>query len=441
MNKDIKRIYMDYAATTPVAAEVMEEMMPYFSERYGNPSSVHGSGEEAQEGLIEARKRVAELLNCETNEVIFTSGATEGNNSVIKSVIRNPKLNIEGTPHIIVSDIEHDCILESAKRLMREGLAEVSFIPVGTEGYVRVDLIKDAIKPNTVLVSVMYANNETGVIQPIREIGAMLSEVNTERTNKIYFHTDAAQAVNYLDCDVKRLGVDMMTLSAHKIYGPKGVGAIFVKKGTPFLTFMNGGEQEFHMRAGTHNVPGIVGLGAAISKVKENYPANEKLKELRDMLIDGIIAAVPDAALNGSRDMRLPNNVNMRFMGAEGEAILISLDGEGFSVSTGSACAAKSLSPSHVLKAMGLSDLDAHSSIRFSLGRYTTKEDIQKLIEVLPKIMERLRGVSGSFGEGTFWEEDQVETNRGGLPADLGCEKNNKPVEDISEHDEHFAMD
>jgi len=285
----------------------------------------------------------------------------------------------------------------------------------------------------------MYVNNETGAIQPIEEIGKMLSEVNMERKTKIIFHTDAAQAINYLDCDVKKLNVDMMTLSAHKIYGPKGVGVLFVKKGTPFQPFMNGGEQEFHMRAGTHNTPGIVGLGAAISRVKETYPKNKEIKKLRDMLIDGILSSVEDSYLNGSKELRVHNNVNVRFNGTEGEAILVLLDGEGISVSTGSACAAKSLSPSHVLKAMGLSDLDAHSSIRFSLGRYTTEDDIKKIIEVLPGIINKLRDVSGSFGTGVFWDEDQMNT--GGLPADLGCEKNNKPVPDIEEHDEHFLMD
>lgn len=430
---------MDYAATTPVSPEVMSEMLPYFSEKCGNPSSIHSAGEEAQQGIIEARGRVAEFLNCETNEVIFTSGATEGNNSVIKSVVNNPKISLEGTPHIIVSEIEHDCVLESAKRLMRERAAEVTFIPVDNDGRVTVASVRGAIQPNTVLVSVMYVNNETGAIQPIEEIGKLLSDINRDRTAKIIFHTDAAQAVNYLDCDVKKLGVDMMTLSAHKIYGPKGAGVLFVKKGSPFQSFMNGGEQEFHMRAGTHNTPGIVGLGAAISRIKENHPKNEELKKLRDMMIDGILSSVEDSFLNGSKESRVHNNVNIRFNGTEGEAILVLLDREGISVSTGSACAAKSLSPSHVLKAMGLSDLDAHSSIRFSLGRYTTEDDVKKLIEVLPGIIQKLRGVSGSFGTGVFWDEDQMNT--GGLPADLGCEKNNKPIPDIEEHDEHFLMD
>ena len=402
---------MDYAATTPVSPEVMVEMMPYFSEKYGNPSSVHGFGEEAQEGMITARKRVADFLNCDTSEVIFTSGATEGNNSAIKSVVSNPKFKVDGLPHIILSETEHDCVLESAKRLARERTAEVSFISVDKDGRVSMNDVRNALKPNTVLVSIMYANNETGAIQPIEEIGKMISSVNNERAQKIYFHTDAAQAVNYLDCDVKKLGVDMMTLSAHKIYGPKGAGVLFIKKGTPFQSFMNGGEQEFHMRAGTHNVPGIVGIGSAISMVKNNYPANEKLKSIRDKMIDGIISKIPDTALNGSREERLPNNVNIRFQGVEGEAILILLDGAGISVSTGSACAAKSLSPSHVLKAMGLSDVDAHSSIRFSLGRYTTEEDADKVLEVLPQIIEKLRGVSGSFNsedlnDPTMWKDD-----------------------------------
>ena len=457
---------MDYAATTPLDSRVLSEMTPYFSEHYGNPSSVHGFGETAQKGLIEARRLTANFLNADTNEIIFTSGATEGNNTAIKGIAGSKKIWEErgGRPHIIVSDIEHDCVLESAKRVGKDGLAEVSFAPIGPDGRVDVSKLTELIRPNTALISVMYANNETGVIQPVADIGRIIADINKERKNKIYFHVDAAQAVNYLDCDTKKLGVDLMTLSAHKIYGPKGVGALYVRKGTPIAPFMNGGEQEFHIRAGTHNVPGIIGLGKAISMVGEYAEANEKITALRDKLIDGILAAVPRSFLNGSRDYRLPNNANIRFEGAEGEAILIMLNEEGIAVSTGSACAAKSLSPSHVLKAMGLSDLDAHSSIRFSLGRGTTEEDVNCTLAVISGIIKKLREVSGSFDstdstnssqaksaqinssekeeqsaqkQTVFWDDSEID--RGGLPADLGCEKNRKP-EAIGEDDEHLGF-
>lgn len=435
---------MDYAATTPVDARVLTDMMPYFSDNFGNPSSVHQYGEEAQKGVIEARKAIAGFLGADTQEIIFTSGATEGNNTVIKGIAMSRKIWEErgGKPHIIVSDVEHDCVLESSKRVMKDGLADVSFAPVGGDGRVSADTIKSLIRPETALVSVMYANNETGAINPIAEIGAMLAELNVSGRKKIYFHTDAAQAVNYLDCDVGRLGVDLLTMSAHKIYGPKGVGALYVRKGTPIVRFMDGGEQEFKLRAGTHNTVGIVGFGSAIAKLGDYAAKNEEIKRLRDKLIDGILSSVPRSALNGGKEHRLPNNANIRFEGAEGEAILIMLSQSGVSVSTGSACAAKSLSPSHVLKAMGLSDLDAHSSIRFSLGRGTTEADIDHVLSIMPGIIEKLRGVSGSIGvpeeaggANVFWDDNALD--RGGLPADLGCEKNRKPAENFDGQEEH----
>jgi len=427
---------MDYAATTPVDFDVLRDMAPYFSTSFGNPSSVHRFGEEAQEGVVKARQRVAEFLGCNPSEILFTSGATEGNNTAIKGIAMFRKIweRLKGKPHIIVSEIEHDCVLESAKRVARDGLAEVSFAPVGEDGRVSVRNIESLVRPETALVSVMYANNETGAIQPIQEIGRMLGELNATGRNKIYFHSDSAQAANYLDCNVERLGVDLLTISAHKIYGPKGIGALYVKKGTPLAKFMDGGEQEYGLRAGTHNVPGIVGFGSAVARIEEYAAKNEEIKELRDKLIDGLLIAVPRSALNGSRENRLPNNANLKFEGAEGEAILVMLSDAGVSVSTGSACAAKSLSPSHVLKAMGMSDLDAHSSIRFSLGRGTTKEDVDYVISIMPEIIEKLRNVSGSIGEpeksaeaNTFYSDDVLD--RGGLPADLGCEKNRKTGE------------
>jgi len=429
---------MDYAATAPVDSQVLSEMMPYFSENFGNPSSVHEFGEEAQKGVVKARQQIAEFLGCDTSEILFTSGATEGNNTVVKGIAMSRKIwdEREGKPHIIVTDIEHDCVLESAKRVARDGLAEVSFVPVQNDGRVNIETIKSLIRPETALVSVMYANNETGAIQPIREIGKMIAELNATGRKRIYFHSDSAQAANYLDCNVNNLQVDLLTISAHKIYGPKGIGVLYVRKGTPLAKFMDGGEQEYKLRAGTHNTPGIVGFGSAVSRIKDYAAKNEEIRVLRDKLIDGILSSVSRSALNGPKENRLPNNANIRFEGAEGEAILVMLSQAGISVSTGSACAAKSLSPSHVLKAMGMSDLDAHSSIRFSLGRGTTAEDVNYVISVLPGIIEKLRSVSGSFGEpakqpssetNMFYSDDVLD--RGGLPADLGCEKNRKTGE------------
>ena len=408
-----KRIYLDYAATTPVDPEVFEAMRPYFAEKLGNASSIHQFGVEAQEGIVLARRQVADFLGCDSKEIIFTSGATEGNNTIIKGIGSNKNLTGGKKPHIIVSSIEHDCVLGSAEYLKENDLAEITFLPVNKEGLAEIGELEKSIKDNTVLVSVMYANNEIGAIQPAREIGALIKKLNENRSQKIYFHTDAAQAVNYLDCDVKRIGADFMTISAHKIYGPKGVGALFVRQGSPFSRLMNGGEQEFKMRAGTHNTPGIVGLGAAIEKVKKQGSQIEKTKNQRDRLISGIFDKISGSALNGSRDNRLPNNANFRFEGVEGESLLVSLDMEGIAVSTGSACAAKSLSPSHVLLAIGLNHLQSHSSIRFSLGRLTEDSDIDRVVSLMPKIIERLRSISGNLEGGTV--------ERGKLPDDFGC--------------------
>ena len=408
MSENNPKIYLDYAATTPLDEEVFLAMKTYFLEKFGNASSIHQFGQEAAEAVVEVRHTMAKFLNCEPSEVIFTGGATEGNNSVIKS------FGAASKPHIIISSIEHDCVLASSERLEKEGLAEITKLPVDHEGIMEIEELKKAIKENTVLISIMYANNEIGTIQPIAAIGKFLKEINQNRQNKIYFHTDAAQAVNYLDCDVQKLGVDLMTLSAHKIYGPKGVGALFVRHKTPFKRFMDGGEQEFKMRAGTHNTPGIVGLGAAIREIKNYELRIKKISELRDKLIKGVMDKISGTALNGSWEKRLPNNVNFRFEGVEGEAMLVALDMEGIAASTGSACAAKSLSPSHVLLAMGLNHLQAHGSLRFSLGRYSTEKEIDKVLEVLPGIIEKLRAISGNF-------KSTIPVERGKLPDDFGC--------------------
>ncbi|MBU1102505.1 cysteine desulfurase [Patescibacteria group bacterium] len=415
-DETIRKTYLDYAATTPLDPEIFEAMKPYFSEKYGNASSVHQFGQEAQQGVIKARHQVADFLGCEAEEIIFTSGATEGNNTAIKGIGGSKKIAQElgDKPHIIISKIEHECILSSSERLEHEGVVEVTFLPVSRDGLVDLEELRAKIKPNTVLISVMCVNNEIGTIQPIEEIGRLLKEINKDRKNRIYFHTDAAQAINYLDCDVQKLGVDLMTLSAHKIYGPKGVGALFVRKGTPMARFMDGGEQEFKLRAGTHNSPGIVGLGAAIEKSKNQKAKIKETERLRDKFIEGVLSSISHAFLNGSREQRVANNANFRFEGVEGESIVVALDLEGIGVSTGSACAARSLSPSHVLLALGLNHLETHSSVRFSLGRYTTEKEIDRVLEVLPRVIEKLRNISGNL-------ESSVSAERGQLPKDFGC--------------------
>jgi len=416
MSEKSKKIYFDYAATTPVDPAVFEVMRPYFSEKFGNASSLHQFGQDVAAAVVGARHQVAKFLNCEPNEVIFTSGATEGNNAIIKGIGANRSLakKIGGKVHVIISAIEHECVLAATEFLAKQEIAEVTLLPVNKDGILEIEELEKNIRPNTALVSVMYANNEIGTIQPIVQISELLKKINQGRENKIYFHTDAVQAINYLDCDVQKLGVDFLTLSGHKFYGPKGVGVLYVRGGAKFDKFMHGGEQEFHLRAGTHNSPGIIGLGEAISLVTKNFSHNKEIKRLRDKLINGVQQKISHAFLNGSPSSRLDNNINFRFEGVEGEAILVSLDLEGIGISTGSACAAKSLEPSHVLVALGLNHLEAHSSVRFSLGRYTTEAEIDRVLDVLPAVIERLRGISGNI-------KGKELVERGELPKDFGC--------------------
>ncbi|MCK4919121.1 MAG: cysteine desulfurase [Candidatus Pacebacteria bacterium] len=392
----MKKIYLDYAATTPVDKKVVDEMLPYFSEKFGNPSSIHQFGQEAMEGVDKARSQVAEFLNCSASEVIFTSGATESNNLTIKGLIKATQVE---NPHIITSAIEHHCVLNSCETLQKDKMAEVSFVKVNKDGVINPEDIRNAIKENTVLVSVMYGNNEVGTIQPITEIGKILQEVNKERESqklpKVYFHTDAVQAVNYLDCNVESLGVDFLSLSGHKIHGPKGIGVLYVKRGTKIKSVQQGGEQEYNLRAGTHNVPGIVGIGKAISLVLENRKLSEKTKKLRDYFIDEVLKNIPNVQLNGSKEFRLPHNANLSFKGVEGESLLMMLDQEGIAISTGSACSSASLEPSHVLSAMGIPPEIAHASIRFTLGKETTKDEIDFTLKVLIEKIKRLREISG----------------------------------------------
>ena len=383
------RIYLDYAATTPCDLKVLKAMLPYLKKDFGNASSIYQLGQKALEAIDEARNTVAGFLGCAAQEIIFTGSATEANNLAIFGVIKNLKTS---QPHIITSKIEHHAILEPCQALEKQGV-EVTYLPVDKEGLVQFSDIKKSLKKNTVLVSIMYANNETGTIQSIAEIGKLIKKTNPQTL----FHTDAVQAINFLDCDVKKLGVDLLTLSSHKIYGPKGVGALFVKKGTQITPLIYGGGHEMGLRSGTENVPGIVGLAAAVKEIQDPKIKihNIKIKQLRDKTIKTILKIVPGTKLNGSQEYRLPNNINISFQGAEGEAMVIALDQKGIAVSTGSACSSKSLEPSHVLRALGLSDQDAHGSLRITLGRQTTQKEIEKLFKVLPSIIQRLRKISG----------------------------------------------
>jgi len=411
MGENKNRIYLDYAATTPVDPEVFEAMKPYFGDDFGNPSSAHQFGQKARQGLDKARAQVAEFFGCKPEEIIFTSGATESNNLAIKGVIykiQNSKFKIQSLPHVITSQIEHHCVLDTCKNLEETGFAQVTYLPVNKEGLVEIEALEKVIKENTVLVSIMYANNEIGTVQPIEEIGKLIKKLNQSRQQKIYFHTDAVQAINYLNCKVDALQVDLLSMSAHKFYGPKGVGALYIRKGTPVKKIQDGGAHEYDLRAGTYNIGGIVGLGKAITMI--NSQTAQRIKKLRDKIVEEVLKLIPNSKLNGSRQHRLQNNANFSFPGAEGESIMMALDQERIAVSTGSACASENLQPSHVLTALGLKPEESHTSIRVTLGKYTKEEEIDRFLEVLPKVVERLRQISGSG-----------KADKKKLPDDFGC--------------------
>jgi len=385
------QVYFDNAATTAVDKNVLKKMLPYFTEKYGNPSSIHYLGQEALEAVDESKEIISKFLNCRAEEVFFTSSATESNNLAIKGVLEG----LDFKPHIITSLIEHPSVIEVCKYLEKEGKAEVSYIKPNTEGIIGLESIKKEIKNNTVLISIMYANNEIGTIQDIKNIGSLIKELNIDRKNKILFHTDAVQAGAYLNCDIKELGVDLLTLSGHKIYGPKGVSVLFIKEGIKIKPIIYGGGQEMGLRSGTYNIPSIVGMGAAIEEIKKNKDKIEDIKKLRDYLIKEIEKNIPLVSLNGSREQRLPNNINFNFKGVEGESVVISLNQEGIMASSGSACASKKLKASGVLLAIGIRQEEAHGSLRISLGRETTKKEIDYFLKVLPNIIKRLRAISG----------------------------------------------
>ena len=381
----MRKVYMDNNATTRMREEVLEAMLPYFRDDYGNASSVHAFGRTARTAVDEARAKVAKLLGVAREDVIFTSGGTEADNLAIKGVAG--ALRSKGD-HIITSAVEHHAVINSCKYLERDGF-KVTYVGVDKDGVVRLDELKEALTPKTILITVMWANNEVGTIEPIEEIGRFAKEKG------VYFHTDAVQAAGKIPMDLENMPMDLLSISAHKFYGPKGVGALYIRKGTKITPQLHGGHHEMKKRAGTENVANIVGMGRAAELAKTEIPLEVKqLTELRDYLYRGITSKISDVTLNGHPVKRLPNTLNVRFKYLEGESIVLNLDLEGIAVSTGSACTSGSLEPSHVLTAMGVDAAETQGSIRFSLGKDNTKEDADHVITALPPIIQRLRDMS-----------------------------------------------
>lgn len=381
-----RKIYMDHTAGRPVDPRVIEAMLPYMKFFYGNPFSIHSFGEEPRKAIDEARIKIAELINAERKEsIIFTSGATESNNLAIKGVANR---NADRGRHIITSSIEHMSVLNPCKFLKTKGF-DVTFLPVDHYGVVSLESLERELRDNTILVSIQYANGEIGTIQPIREISQIVHRKNA------YLHVDATAANGLIPIDVKRDGIDLLTLSSNDMYGPKGVGALYIREGVRLEPILHGGGQERGLRSGTENVPGIVGFGkAAEIAMKEMPEESERLRRLRDKLIKGLLESVPYSFLNGHPTMRLPNNAAVRFSFIEGESILLSLDMMGVAASSGSACTAKTLEPSHVLMAIGLKHEEAHGSVLFTLGRQNTEEEVDYVISIMPDIVKRLRAIS-----------------------------------------------
>ena len=383
-------VYLDHAATTPVKPEIIETMMPVFTEAYGNPSSVHRFGQAAKKYLEAARGQVATALNCSAREIYFTSGGTESINWAIKGMAA---ATARRGKHIITSAIEHHAVMHTCEWLEKQGY-EVTYLPVDADGLVDAAQLEAAIRPDTVLITIMYANNEVGTIEPIEELGAIA------RKYKVPFHTDAVQAVGAIPINLSTLPVDMLSLSGHKLYAPKGVGVLYIRRGLRIERFMHGGAQEHTQRAGTEALPSIVALGNAVEMAVTNLQHNNaRLLPLRNRLIEGIQSTIPDVKLNGHPEKRLPGNANVSIAYVEGESILLSLDIAGIAASSGSACTSGSLDPSHVLLAMGLDHATAHGSLRMTLGTETTGEDIDYVLSVLPPIITRLREMSPLYNE------------------------------------------
>ena len=379
------RIYLDYAATTPTHPDVLKTMLPHFNEAFGNPSTIYSYGQEAKKEMEAARVQVANLIGALPQEIVFTGGGTEADNFAVVGVAL---ANESHGNHIITTTIEHHAVLETCRFLEKQD-TKVTYLPVDKYGLVDPDDVKKALTSKTILITVMHANNEVGTIEPIEEIGKIAGEAG------VSFHTDAVQTVGHIPVDVGKLGVDLLSISAHKLCGPKGVGALYVRKGTKLKPYLHGGEQERGRRAGTENVPGIVGFGKAAELAAQEIPAEvQRLTGLRDKLITGLLERIDHTILNGHPKRRLPGNVNLTIEFVEGESMLLNLDLEGICASTGSACSSGSLEASHVLLAMGLKHEQAHGSLRFTMGKWTTEKDIDRVLEVLPGIVQKLRAMS-----------------------------------------------
>lgn len=380
-----KFIYFDHAATTPVKPEVLDAMLPYFSAKYGNASSIYSIARESKKAVEQSRDLVAEALSAQPGEIFFTGSGTESDNWAIKGVAQS---NRDKGRHIITTAIEHHAVLHTCQYLESDGF-EVTYLPVDEDGLVNPEQVENAIRPDTILITIMFANNEIGTIQPISKIGKIARE------RGICFHTDAVQAIGNVPINVSEMNIDLLSLSAHKFYGPKGVGALYIRKGTKITSFMHGGAQERNRRASTENVPGIVGLGKAIEIACKNIDEhNKKLLELRERAVEEILGKIPYIKLNGHREKRLPGNLNISFEFIEGESLLLMLDMKGIAASSGSACTSGSLDPSHVLLAIGLPHETAHGSLRLTFGEENTQKDIDYLMEVLPVTVEKLRAMS-----------------------------------------------
>jgi len=386
-----KRVYMDYSATTPMKEEVLEEMMQFMKTEYGNPSSLHSFGRESKNAVDTARDRIAKPMNAKSKEIYFTAGGSESDNWAIKGYAF---ANKDKGNHIITSKIEHHAVLHTVEYLVKEHGFTATYLDVDADGLINLEELKNAITDETMLITIMFANNEIGTIQPIKEIGAIAKE------RKIAFHTDGVQVYGSLKMDVDELNIDMMSMAAHKLHGPKGIGALYIRSGIRLHNLIHGGAQERKKRAGTENVPGIVGFGKAAELAYENV--EERMQEkirLRDKMIDGVLENIPYTILNGHRTKRLPNNFNISFRFIEGESLLLSLDMVGIAGSSGSACTSGSLDPSHVLLSLGLSHEVAHGSLRLTIGAYTTEEEVDYVLEQLPPIVDRLRQMSPLYEE------------------------------------------
>ena len=381
-------VYLDHAGTTPLDSKVLEAMVPYFTQHFGNPSSLHSVGQEARYALDEARERVAGVLNCRSREIVFTAGGTESDNAAIHGVAT--ALHETGN-HIVTSSVEHHAVLHACQYLESQGF-EVTYLSVDADGMVQPEAVYNAINERTTLVSIMYGNNEIGTINPISEIAKSVKKRAEELSRTIVFHTDAVQAAGYLSLDVAELGVDLLSLSGHKFHGPKGTGVLYMKRGSPYLPLIHGGGQERDRRSGTENIPGIIGLSLALEAadtVREE--TSQRCAALRDRIIDSVLQQIPGSRLNGHATQRLPNNANFSFTGVEGEPILLGLDMARIAASSGSACSSGSLEPSHVLLALGQSAEIARGSLRLTLGRDNTEDEVEYLLGVLVDLVQRLR--------------------------------------------------